>query len=419
MKELVKLAWRNIGRQRGRTILSLMAILSGVFVVIFAKGFIDGMLDNVLNLNINFNSGHVRIIRPEYQVKERLLSLGYPVGESGKTYRQLTRDLQGLPGVKQATGRIRFGMMLARGEERQAVTGIGADLPAEERLTGLSRYLTGAGAGRLPRPGRKEILLGAELMKKLNLKVGDKVNAVFSTSFGGFRVVTFGVAGRMMSGVKYLDEGVAYLPLAEAMPLVEFEDAVTEIVVFGRDPARAGELQRSIAAYLGKEKSDLKAIPWDQSSEMVIQLIRMRVIYNAIYVMIALLASFVVFNTLMMIVAERTREIGMLAALGLTPAAIKRLFLLEGALLAGLGSAAGAILGGVCNFILSRVGIDFSQVMKGIGKDFMMSPKLYSNFRFEDLGFGMAIGIAVTVLAAYLPARRASRMDPTEALRTL
>ena len=79
---LLKMAWRNLGRHRSRTILSLLAVAVGVFVVITAKGFVEGMVDTMLDYSINLNSGHVRLIRPEYEAKERVLSLAYPIGEA-------------------------------------------------------------------------------------------------------------------------------------------------------------------------------------------------------------------------------------------------------------------------------------------------------------------------------------------------
>jgi ABC-type lipoprotein release transport system permease subunit len=144
-----------------------------------------------------------------------------------------------------------------------------------------------------------------------------------------------------------------------------------------------------------------------------------RAIFMIIYAFIALLASFVVFNTLMMVVAERTREIGMLTALGFTAASIKKLFLLEGSILAVIGSISGVILGGLANYAFSIHGIDFSEQMKVINQDFVMSPVIYTKFSFGDLAVGFMIGVIVTIIAAYIPARRAALLKPTEALRTV
>jgi putative ABC transport system permease protein len=419
MLYLLKMALKNISRHRGRTLLSLLAILAGVFAIIFTQGFAEGSIDNMVNLNVNLNSGHLRLINPGYEKKERLLSLGYPIGEGGKTYSEIVAGLRKQPGVKVASGRIRFAMYLVSGEERQGVMGMGLDFKAEDQVTKLSRYLKGKNAGRLPEPGGYEIVLGRKMLNKMGLKTGDKVNAVFGTSFGGFNIATFKVVGMMSSGLKLLDEGIAYIPLDTAMSLLEFEDAVTEIIVFGDNINQTRSLLQTVNVFNQKENLNLKVIPWNAYNEFIAMLPKYRSIMMIIYIVIALLASFVVFNTLMMVVAERTREIGMLTALGFTAGSIKKLFLLEGSILAVLGSLAGAVLGGLSNYVFSIYGIDFSEQMRAVGQDFLMSPVIYTKFNLSDLLYGLLIGVIVTIIAAYLPARRAALLKPTEALRTI
>ena len=222
MAYLTKMAWRNLGRHRGRTMLSLIAIIMGVFVVVIAKGLIDGIVDTFITYNINLNSGHVRIIQPEYKLKEQTLSLGYTVGDEDTPYYSIVKDIRNIPDVKVATGRIRFGMLLVAGDDvQETVLGIGTDFDEEERITHLSRFLEGSERGTLPRAGQREILLGDALMDKLGVGVGDKVNAVFSTSFGSLGIATFRVVGQMSSGLKFLDESVAYIPLDTAMHLLD------------------------------------------------------------------------------------------------------------------------------------------------------------------------------------------------------
>jgi len=416
---LLKMALKNISRHRERTLLSLLAILAGVFAIVFTQGFSEGLIENMVNLNVNLNSGHLRLINPEYETKEQLLSLGYPIGEGGKTYSEIVAELRKQPGVKVASGRIRFGMYLISGEERHGALGMGLDFKAEEQVTKLSRYLKGETAGRLPESGKREIVLGRKLMNEMGLKIGDKVNALFNTSFGSFNIATFKVVGVMSSGLKLLDEGIAYIPLDIAMSLLQFEDAVTEIIVFGDNIDRTQTLFQKVDNLNRKENLNLKVIPWNAYNEFIAMLPKYRAIMLIVYIVIALLASFVVFNTLTMVVAERTREIGMLAALGFTTGAIKKLFLWEGGVLALMGSIAGAFLGGLANYIFSIYGIDFTETMKGFGKDFLMSPVLYTKFSFNDLIYGFIIGVAVTISAAYLPARRAALLKPAEALRTI
>ncbi|MCL6614396.1 MAG: FtsX-like permease family protein, partial [Firmicutes bacterium] len=283
----------------------------------------------------------------------------------------------------------------------------------------LGRFLRGEGEGRLPRPGRQEILLGRTVLRKLGLKVGDKVNAVFNTSFGSFKIATFRITGAVASGLMYLDESTAYIPLDVAMNLLELPDAVTEIVVFTDRVEKTRQLQKTIETYLRQKGLRYAAIPWTEHNEIMAYIERSKGLYSLIYLAFVVLASFVVFNTMMMVVSERTREIGMLSALGFAPGGIRRLFLAESLLVAAGGSLLGVLFGGAVNWVLSRVGFDLSAYMETSAPAMMLTPRIYPSFKVTDLIFAAFLGMVVTLLAAYLPARRAARLHPTEALRTI
>ena len=420
---LVKMAWRNLGRHRGRTMLSLLAIVMGVFVVVIAKGVIDGMVGSWLTYSINLDSGHVRIVQPEYRLKERVLSLSYPVGNDETPADEIIDKIRSLPGVRVAAGRIRFGMMLTAQETQEAVVGIGVDFAQEERAIRLSQFVRGHSAtgdasddaGRLPEPGTRQILLGRDLMAKLGVEVGDRVNALFSTSFGSLRIATFRVSGKMASGLRMLDESTAYIPLDVAMRLLDMDGSVTEIVVFGKSAGLASKLQ----AQIGRALRGLAVVPWNEHNELIGFLSKAEAIYTVIYVFLVILASFVVFNTQLMVVSERTREIGMLSALGLSPESVRRLFTIEGAILAVAGSAGGALLGGVFNLWFGRVGIDLTGITQAMSSEMLLTPRLYPVADYRVLLYSFVLGMAVTMTAVYIPARAAGALEPTEALRVV
>jgi putative ABC transport system permease protein len=438
MSYLVRMAWRNLGRHRGRTALSLIAIVMGVFVVVIAKGVMDGMVGSWLTYSISLNSGHVRIIQPEYRLKERMLSLSYPVGDVETPADVIIDEIRSIPKVQVATGRIRFGMMLTAGESvrdlhnapdaQESVIGIGVDFAEEEKAVRLSQFVKRRGAtgdttrdaGRLPKSGAREILLGRDLMEKLGVEVGDRVNALFSTSFGSLRIATFRVSGKMESGLKMLDESTAYIPLDVAMGLLDMDGSVTEIVVFGKQAEVASKLQAEISQALADMPlRELAVVPWNEHSELIGFVSKAKAIYTVIYVFLVILASFVVFNTQLMVVSERTREIGMLSALGLSPESIRRLFTIEGAILAVVGSAGGALLGAVFNLWFGRVGIDLTGITQAMSSEILISPRLYPTTDLGVLVYSFVLGVGVTMTAVYIPARAAGALKPTEALRVV
>ena len=118
-----------------------------------------------------------------------------------------------------------------------------------------------------------------------------------------------------------------------------------------------------------------------------------------------------------MIVKERTQEIGMMSALGLKSREVLQLFILEGSAMAVIGSFIGALGGGALNYYLARVGFDYSAAFEDI--DVLMNPIIYPTYKVEHMIFAFIIGVVVTTLTAIIPARRAAKLDPTEALREI
>ena len=164
---------------------------------------------------------------------------------------------------------------------------------------------------------------------------------------------------------------------------------------------------------------ELAVVPWNEHNELIGFVSKAEAIYTVIYIFLVVLASFVVFNTQLMVVSERTREIGMLSALGLSPESIRRLFTIEGAILAIAGSAGGALLGGAFNLWFGRVGIDLTGITQAMSSEILLTPRLYPIADYRVLVYSFALGVAVTMTAVYIPARAAGALKPTEALRVV
>ncbi|ACL71068.1 ABC transporter permease [Halothermothrix orenii] len=419
MKYLAKLAYKNLYRQKLRTAVSIAAIVFSVAVVVFARGLISGFIGSIYSDYIYYDSGHIRIVKQEYLKKERLLSLAYPVdGFEGEGISSMVARLEELEGINMALPRLKFGAVVSTDDELIKMMGWGVDPEKEKEFTDIDELLV---EGRFPRRGMKEIVLGSELLAKLDKGVGEKVTVLYTTSFNSFQATTFKIVGRIESGLKLLNETVFMVPLDVAQKALYMPDQATELLLVTPDLNRAGEYLPGIRKVFERQGglNNYAIRAWDDSSGMIRLMKMAENIYNVIYVFLVVLASFVVINSMIMIVKERTREIGMMSALGLGKRQILQLFVLEGGVMGVVGSFIGALLGGLITRVVAVTGIDYTKALEGMGEDILMRPVIYPVFSFDNMIFAFVLGVVVTSLACLIPARRAARLKPTEALREI
>jgi putative ABC transport system permease protein len=155
-----------------------------------------------------------------------------------------------------------------------------------------------------------------------------------------------------------------------------------------------------------RETSDL--IPFMDLAELI---------YNQVYFFLVVLACVIVVNTMIMIVAERTKEIGMMAALGLERRGIMELFLIEGGIMGVVGSLLGAMAGWLITSYFAEAGLDFTQAMAGIDADVPFNAIIYPSASLGNTVFAFLLGVVIVTLACLIPARRAANLEPTVAMR--
>jgi len=378
------------------------------------------MIESTFLNHINYKAGHIRVIDEEYKLKERLLSLNYPVdGFNGEGTTTMAEKLKEVEGVEQIVPRLKFAAVVSQEDELVRMMGWGVD-PAEEiKFTKIDKDIT---EGRMVQSGNREVAMGAGLMKELNREVGDKVTILYTTPFGSFKGSTFKIVGKIQSSLQMINDNIFYLPLDQAQRILEMPGEVTELLLITSNQYKAASLLPGLNELFAREDKSGKYIlqVWNKDYELIGLFDIATKIYNFVYIFIIILACFVLVNTLIMIVNERTREIGMMSALGLRSREILYLFTIEGAIIGVIGSAIGTVLGGILTKVFSIVGIDYSAAMEGVsGGDLLLEPIFYTVFSLENLVFCFVLGVVVVTIACVIPARMAARLEPTEALRQI
>lgn len=414
---LMKLAIKNLSRHKLRTFVSLIAIAFSVMIVVFARGYILGMVKSFTSHGIEYDSGHVKIVDKDYWQQRRTLPLNYTVdGFHKEGIDNMITKIEEQKYVKAAIPRLTFGGMISTEEELFTILGWGVDPQKEMDNTSIGDYIA---EGRMVENGRREVVMGAILLDKLGKKVGDKVTIVYNTSFNSLKGTTFEIVGRVESGLRMLNEMIVYMPLDLAQTLLYMDGQATEILVMADNIGLTGKVMPEMKSLFEKEGSTDKyeVLSYKESSELLPWMELATTIYNEIYVFIILLASIVVINTMIMIVKERTREIGMMAALGLESKDILRLFIMEGGVMGVIGSFFGALIGTLMSLYFAVNGIDLTSSVEGFSETIVFSSIIYPSISIENAVFAFILGSLLVTLACIIPARQAAKLQPTDAIR--
>ncbi|MGM0420003.1 MAG: ABC transporter permease [Bacillota bacterium] len=413
MKYLFKIAFRNLSRNKLRSFVSILAIAIVVMIVVFARGLITGTMESTLQMQFDNQLGHIRIIEEEYDLREALFSLDYTVtGTENQNLESMLNEIAEIDGVRHLLPRIKFGAMASPDEELIQMAGIGVDPESELAYGGLTDDIT---SGRMAE-ANDEIVVGRGLLEKLGAELGSRVTILFSDVYQSFQGRTFTIVGVRETGLSLLDDRLFFLPLAAAQNMLYLEDEVTEILVYTEDFQDSRAIAGRIDDYFAAQgSSNYEAVPWQEGDEFM-EYFQVAVrIYDVIYVFFILLGSIVLINTMIMIVRERTSEIGMMGALGLKKREILQVFALEGAMMGTLGSLLGVIPGGALTYYLSQVGLDYySALLQDM--DIILTPVIYPVFSLENLIFSFLLGAIISSLTGLWPARNAAKMEPVDAL---
>jgi len=426
MKYILKMAFRNIGRNKRRTILSASAIFIAIMLVVVLRGYIGGLNDSMFDSLTKIETGHIKIENTKYYEKEDMMPLEYTVnGFKGEGYENMLPILKSVKGVKTIVPRIKFGVLLSFGGKSVSVMGIGVDPVEESTITFYDKIMV-KGEYLKADNNAKSIIIGDGLANKLGIKLGGKLTIVSRTAFDSLKGMTFTVTGIFKYGISTLDEKLFYIPIGSAARLLEMGDGVSELIIMVDKPENAekiadeikGKLQKQEKPYL-EDNSTMRyaVIPW-QNQEGIFSLIKTgQKIYSYIYIGFLILASTVIINTTMMVIFERTKEIGTIGALGMTGGQIILLFTMEAAIVSAIGSFLGTIVGGGIDLLLSIVGININALSGGM--DLMTTDIIYPRFDLLLLLGSFLFGLIVASAIAYIPARRAAKIEPVEALRSI
>lgn len=403
-----QIAWRNLGRNRRRTALALAAIAVAELVLVFYEGLFAGYGDQLVRSVTGPLVGHAQVHAPQWR-EDRAMDRVLPRVD------EKLAAIRAVPGVDRAAARVYAPTLVARGIDGQAGMVVGLDFAGEQQ-----RGILG-GLTLPPLPPKGGVLVGHLLADGLGAKAGDELALVGQASDGSVASGLFTVVAVVDTEVDLVNRVGLLMGLEDARELLVLPDAAHELVVFGADPQAGGVLTERLAAL--EPLAGTEVLGWRELAPEFATLIDLMWAYEAfILVLVFIAAAAGSANTMMMATFERTREFGMLLALGAKPRRIVSLVVTEGVLLGMLGLAVGALLGVGLVLLTSRTGIKLSWLASETTESISFlgletSLKLFPKLVVSGLWRSLAAVLITSLLAALWPAVRAARLQPMEALR--
>lgn len=406
---MIKIAWRSIWRSKVRSSVVILAIAFGLLGGLFSSAWMNGMADQRVQDTFEFETGHVQVHNPEYSENEDVRET-IP-GADEKLEMILLK-----PGVVAATSRLRVTGMAATANKNMGVKVIGVDPETERSVFSLYRKVDSTSGGFVSEDKKNSIVISRALAEELKAKMKSKIVLTFQDYNGEITGAAFKVTGLFKTDNTPWDKMNVFVVNRDLRRVLEVpEGEVHEIAIKVEDFEQASATAESLKA----EFPGLLVEDWSELSPYLRMMSGYMDTMMALFMIIILGAlGFGIVNTMLMVVLERTKELGMLMAIGMTRRRIFLMILCETVFLALVGALVGELLSVLCIHYFGQTGIDLSNYAEGmeaVGYSAMTYPML-EPYRYLQI---TVLVVVTAVLASIYPAIKALKLQPAEAIRTL
>lgn len=403
----------NLFRQYRRSSITLMTItLGGASIFVFG-GFVDYSFFALREQTIRTNLGHIQLYKTGYMQDGNAHELGYTINNYPEIKQLLLNDPLVSQHLTTITGQLSFSGIVSKYETGNSTffTGVGIEPETSLVLGALDKVVLGSDLSRI-RPN--EITLGSGIANTLAAEYADWVDMLVVNPQGGQNAMSLQVRGIFQSGLKEYDDSALKMPLSTAQQLLQTEDVSKIILVLDSTDNTDLVLER-INSLINTHQLDLQAYSWESLALFYHQVVNLfEGIFWFIKSIVSVIVIFMIGNTLMMNVMERTREIATMRALGLNQSHIKRLFLLEGIFMGILGSVLSISVGILVAELININGIPMPP-SPGYTQGYLAFVRWQSDHSL--FWFASALPIVTSVIASILPARYAAKLVIADAFR--
>ncbi|KHT62115.1 ABC transporter permease [Photobacterium gaetbulicola] len=409
---LFKLAWRNLWRNKLRTAIMLGAMVFGLMGVVAMMGFLSGMYGSMIHNAIAWQTSHIQIHNRLYlddpDIKHTIVELA-----------DVEQAVAALPGLKGWSARFVADGMVASARSNRGVRINGVDIDAESKVTPLVDNIT---QGQwLSEEGRNPVLVSEKTASRLKLRIGSKVVLTFTDANGDVGGAAFRVRGMFKTPSTSFDDGNVFVRRTDLTALAGIEGAHEIAILLDSDEAAMVQARRLGKALAATDDSAAMARgnrvrDWQQVQPMLASIINQQGLSNAIMLGIFVVAmGFGIVNVMLMSVFERTREFGVLMAVGMQKHRVFLLIMLETTWLGVTGAGLGLLASFSLIGLLQYTGIPLGAMAEGLGA-FGVDTLLYPHVSLAEYQMIFFTVVAASLLAALYPARQILRQRPVDAM---
>jgi putative ABC transport system permease protein len=406
----ITLGWRNVWKNRRRTILTLLTIMVGCAMIIFMKSIQKGAFGKMVEDAVSANTGHI-------QVHEKGFWENMNIDYALKPDSRITNRLDAMPAIAAYSLRVNAAGFVSSGNTTEGAIIQAVDPDRERKVTDLHTDIR-PGGRYLREDDLTNIVMGETLAENLGVKVGDTISMISQGFDGSVAAANLTVVGLFKTKNPEYDDTLVIMPLAQAMDTFTMMGYVNSIVIRLKDGMTMEETREGLRRAMGEK--ELEIMGWDELMPDMVQFIDMKRAGTYIFEFILFtLAAFGVMNTIQMSVYERIREFGIMMAIGTRPERIRRMVQAESLIIAILGVVLGAALGSALAVYFTYHPLDYSSLagqMKTWGISISSFP---ARLEASNILSTSSVMLVVCVLFTISPARYASRLRPIEAIRKL
>lgn len=405
----IKMVWRNIWRNPRRSILTILAIVFATMLLVFMLSWQFGSYDTMINTAVKVHTGHVQVQAEGY--RDRMdIWLVVPDPDA------VSRVLGDIPEIEAYTVRANAFSLVSSEDRTYGVLLIGIDPEKEAKVSTLQKLIRRG--EYLAKNDSNAALVGELLAENLKADIGDELVILGQGRDGSVAASVLTVKGIFSSGEDKFDRSSIHMPLEYFQEVFSMRGAVHEVVVLGRslDAVETIEAKLKRGIEVVDDHKAMAVLDWMDLMPGLVQSIKMDLVSALImYAILIVVVAFSILNTFLMAIFERTREFGVLMAMGTTPGRLMRFLIFESVTITLIGIILGIIFGSLFTWYFQVHGIVISGASEFLSQ-YGLPERMYPKLSILSISVGAGIVLVITLLTALYPAFKVRRLRPVEAM---